>query len=359
MKTKINTDRYSNQALEDQLKQALKEIELEVIQQATDLARIDLPRPTNDNINMYFGQPHSKIQGLIDTIAFELQPRTTISSVVEHGKSTKGTIQEKVAWVSDKKSEVIKINSARSTKAQSMSYQRLIFIHILIVLVGVAEGTFVMQNFQIIGYTLFESFFLSLLYALVITLFCHQIIRIINLGPNIIWKRVIAGVLTIFVIGFFTFMANLRVQYLTDSAKSQGIAIVMTPVPFVLMSVLVLLVGIFLVYFYLPSKKEQQKISEQKELEQKENSLHNEIAREEISIRETQQEHLNLRNYQASKLEFGSQMESYLMNQAVHLFQLFKLQNQKNRQTTCECYADVYSMPFQLYFTPLLNKNEN
>lgn len=357
METKIQNNHYFNPGLKEDLKISLNELEAEVKQSSSELARIDLPRENGDKINLYFSKFHSKVQSLIDKVNFELQSRTTVATVVEHGKSTKSAVQDEIARLSDKKSEGIKLNSILSQKPQNVSFQRLLFIHGIIILVGCAEGAFALPIFQSWGYSLIEAMIMAVLYSIVITAFSHLSTKIINLGKTLTQRRIIASIMTVFVIGFFTYLANTRVQSIKDNAKVQGVILELSPIPFVLMATFVLVVAIALSYFYMPTKKEKEKIREIKMLESKNTQLQNEIKAGEKAITNKQDEHFSLKALHASKLECGATLEDYLTHNAHYLFQLFISENQKLRDISCDCYNDEYTLQFKYYFKPILTKS--
>lgn len=355
METLSIQKKYFNPELEEELKIKLNEIEFSIKEDNKELAHIGLPKSQGDSINRYFGKYHHQIQGLIDYSNQTLQSRSIVGHVNDHSKHTKKVVQTRISGISEKKNEANKLESKLVQKSTLMTFKKLVTIHLIIALIGLCEAMFSVQIFESFGFSRLEAILVSLLYGVVLTTYAHLAPLIINFGKTILQKRLIAGVLVFFTIVFFYYLADSRATYLKELAQSEGIQLEYSPLPFVCMSTLILIVAIALAYFFLPDKKEREKIRDHKILTNQKNEIANQISQNQKDIESIEYEHTTLRVTSISRLEYGASLEDFLTTQSQYLFYLFISENQKNREDSCDCYDDTYTLKFNYYFKPLLN----
>lgn len=360
MKTQISSNiKFSDPKLEEEIRQVTHQLEELILQEGASNGRVEIPKSIGDSYSLYFSVHHSKIQNLIDKVATTLQPRTTIASVVQHQQLTKDEIINKSRAISDKQRESIKLKSAIKEHSALGTYSKIILIYVITVLIGLTEAFFALPIFESFGYSKGEAIIVSLLYGMVLTVFSHFVIRIINLGKTKIQRRIIAVCLAFFTIGLFTYLSASRVLYIAETAKASGFTLILSPVPFILMATLILGIAVAVVHFGLPSKDEKAKIKAQRDLILKDKALSNEIKSEFLEIEGKNQLHASLRFEQGSKIEYGYSLEIMLTHKAEYLFNLYKIENQKHRNTPCDCINEPYTLKFKYYFIDIVNKQTN
>lgn len=360
MKTQLITNiKFSDPKLEEEIRQVTHQLEELVIQAGASNGRINIPKPIGDSYSLHFSVFHSKIQNLIDIVATNLQPRTAIASVIEHEQIIKGEIINKNRAISDKQRESIKLKSAIKEHSALGTYSKILIIYAITILIGLAEAFFALPIFESFGYSRGEAIIISLLYGLILTVYSHYVIRIINLGKTKIQRRIIATCLAVFTIGLFSYLATSRVLYIAETAKASGFTLILSPLPFILMATLILGIAVAVVFFAMPSQEEKAKIKAQRDLILKDKALGNEIKKESTEIEEKNQLHASLRFEQGSKIEYGYSLEIMLTHKAEYLFNLYKIENQKHRNTPCDCINEPYTLKFKYYFTDIINKQNN
>ncbi len=325
--------RYHQPELDAFVLKHCEEIKLAIIPNAENYAVRNQPPLDNDIIEAYFEEEHLKFQCIIDEVQRRLQMNTSIHHVAEH----KGLTESKAREVFNKLSAVKEKQSKNTAQLQgkkppfSRRTIRIVIIATIVLIFG--DVIFNTPVFQTYGYNLAESFFLGAIFAGLLGVLAHFFKRITMWGKTSWQRRAIGiGLLVLLGILFYTMAAHraqfLEVQMSEDAAKP----IHVSPLPFVVMSLLLFLGAVVINDFHFPSPEQREAMREYQRLTMEREALEAEFARLKNEEAAIENEHVEVRHMNASILEYGCSLEDVIISKAHEGLALFKKTNTSHRK---------------------------
>lgn len=357
---KTEKTRYYSPTLDASLKSSFDEIKGKAKINAESMASKNLPRVSADVIRPYFEESHLEFQLLNDRVGTELRFQTTCEEVSEKKKSSEQQTRDLRTKLASSQEKQVYVN----TKCKNTPYPayliRFILAEFAIICISLFEGIQTVPVYETWGFNLAEAILAGILFSVVIAIFAHTFLKIVNLGKTIWHRRLIALALLVLLTTLFTYMANVRAEYLSSVVNSNAadtLNIHFSPFPFVLTSLLLFIVAVAVCHFYMPTDQQKEAIREYTRLNNEKKAIEDEIAQLEAKIDAVQQENSDLRNMNASIVDYGSMLENMIMNHAEMCLALWKKHNLMSRPDSCkpDCFDDPsYPFTFKTNF-PHLN----
>jgi len=349
METTIKT-RYHLPELDNYVATHCDEIRLAIIPNAENYATRNQPPLDSDVIDTFFEEEHLKFQGVIDEVQRKLQMNTSIHHVAEHKGLTEGRTREVLNRLSAVKEKQGKNAAHLHGKKPPFSRRTIRIVIIATVVLIFGDVIFNTPVFQTYGYNLAESFFLGAIFACLLGILAHFFKRITTWGKTM-WQRRAIGIGLLVLLGIlFYAMAAHRAQFLElqmsdDAAKPVHVS----PLPFVVMSLLLFLGAVVINDFYFPSPEQREAMREYQRLTKEREALEAEFTRlkgEEAAI---ENEHVEVRHMNASILEYGCSLEEIIISKAHEGWALWKKTNMMHRKDNSR--PRLFDIPgYQLQF---------
>jgi len=294
----------------------------------------DQPPLINRKIQPFFEENHLRYQALIDKVNEELQFKATVHEVVEDKKATEKKLQVVHNQLSDAKEKHIALDVAFKCKTLPFSKFRILFISVATCIIFLFEGILALPIFETWGYGLIVAFLMCILFAGVLLFFSYVFEKIVQKGRTLRQQRLIFFILLLLLSLLFFYMGNQRAEYLNKqvTADSTGtINIHFSPWPFTLTSLLLFVIAVALHHFFFPSRGQRDAMREYLKLEQEKKAneaLQNSLIQEKADIERANED---LRQQNASILEYGSMLETRIITNAHGGYAYFKKQNLMHR----------------------------
>ncbi len=328
--------RYHQPELDAYVATQCKEIKSEIIQNAEDYAVRNQPLPDNETIESFFEEDHLKFQGVIDEVNTRLQVKTGIHHVIEHKQVTENKVREVLNKLSHAKDKQNRNAAQLQGRKPPFSKRLMRFVLIATAALILGDVVFNIAVFETYGYSKAEAFFLSLIFAFLLGILAHFFKRIVSWGKTVWQQRAIAvGLILLLVVLFYTMAAH-RVQFLEvqaseDAAKTLHIS----PIPFVIMSLLLFLGAVVINDFYFPSKEQRDAMREYQRLIKEKQEIDDEYARLKTDEAAIENDHVEVRHMNASILEYGCSLEELIISKAHEGLALWKKHNMMYRKDNC------------------------
>jgi len=314
------------------LAQQFEEIREHIKINAQTFAQKNLPPLQSRKLNTYFEEDHLKYQALIDAVNKELQYKSACDTVVEHKAITEARLRNnnhKQVLVREKH-----IAYAAKLKGRRPPYGewRVALVWVAVMLVNMFDGLLAIPIFEAFGYNLGESVGMGVLFGIMLAITAHSFPKMVLWGKTLWQRRAIAATLLVLLVAMFSFMAFHRAAYIEGQMADNGMGhVVVSPLPFVLLSTFLFLAAVALNYFYYPTEQQRDamheylhdlKIKRDNEAEQAKH------AAEQVAI---ENEHASVRQINAAKLVYGSMLESLIISNAHQGFAEWKKFNMLTR----------------------------
>jgi hypothetical protein len=349
MKT-VEKPMYHKPELDAWIQEHLKETEQRIIINAQNYAVRNRPPLLTENMQVYFHEDHVRFQAMIDTVGGKLQFNALCNEVAEHDRLTEGQLQAIHNKLSLAKENQIEIDRDLRGNRPPYGKFRLLLVWVAIGAIALFEGLLATPCFETWGYSLTETLCMGVLFAGVLAALAHAFERIVFLGKTPWQRRIITAALLLLLGCLFGYMSQARAEYLSKQiAANSADAINMhfSPWPFVLTSLLLFVVAVALNHFFLPSNEQRKAMREYNETLKKKSSNEAEQQQLEQDIANRKKENAELRQTNASILEYGCMLEQLIISHAHGGFALWKKHNMMyrpdNDRPTC---FDDHSYPF-------------
>ncbi|MDP1728501.1 MAG: hypothetical protein Q8M15_17080 [Bacteroidota bacterium] len=355
--------RFSDPELEANLKTA-KSDELELIKlESRKMATrpLHLPLLCGDHMSSYFEDFHLFYQSLIESINKRLQKATTVNSVIQKREATSKKTLALSNIINETDKKLLVVNKELESKPKPPNQNNHKWVMIIIGFLSLFDGFFSIPIFESYGYSYFESCIAGLMFSIILAFFAHMFPKIIAFGKNRIQRILITLVLTILSIGLFIWMSMSRVAYLEGNALANGATISYNPIPFILTSILIIGVSIFVSFIYYPTKEEFKAIREYNKLEDEKAELLNTKKASEDEIETLEKEQDEFISAHGSLIVYASNLEKNVIADAKSAYAVYKKNNLMNRSDgKPDCFDQPYPFDFVLYFITIkLLRNEN
>jgi hypothetical protein len=356
MKT-IEKNRYRLPELDDYVAQQLAEIRRLIVINAETYATRNLPPPDNQNIRAYFAEDHQKFQGLVDEVNRHLQIKTSIHEVTEHKGVTEHRLQDVRNQQAVAKEHGHQLNTMLQNKKAPYNKVKMMLAYIATAILCLGDGIYNIQVFSAWGSGYAEAVLLGLFFAFLILIVAHCFKWIISFGTTIRQKRTIAlGVFAV-MLCLFTYMAIHRAAYLEQQTfENSSVHMSFSAVPFVLLSMLIFSVSVILNCFYTPTREQRNEMCEYQGLQCSKCDNDAELCRLKDEAQAIDREYLELRQLNASVIEYGMSLELIIMAKAREGLGLFKKHNMMHRKDHCRPPSfddDGYPFDFGTNFQPI------
>lgn len=306
----------------------------------------------SDSMNSCFGELHYQMQGLIDESANEIGFQTISQEVKQNEQLAGKQTQDASHKLMDARTEQNNITSELKGMAKPVSRNKAKIILIAIAITCFADGLYNYQTFLSWGLDMIGAIVGALILALVLTLLAHNFQKIVALGKTVWQRRLIILSILAMLISFFAYLGYSRSKYLEAIAKSQGVDISISPVPFVLGSLLFIVVAIAAYAFMMPSKEELAYAKKYADACNEKKVVDQKVLKLENSINNIEGNHARLIIDGVSQYEIGHFYEQMIVNSANTCFRTFcryNLMHRKDGITPTEFNGD-YPFQFTLHF---------
>lgn len=339
---------FRSSELDGLLNQSFATIAKQAEINAETYANRNLPAPGSTDIGPFYNELHHKFQCLLDEIKRHLQGSAGIDEVVGHGKLADRRIQD----AQNQRSLAREQAQLIATKMQGMeppySIKKMTAAYALIVLLSLGDGLFNLGVFTSWRSGYLEALGMALFFALLIAVIAHFFKWIVAFGKSPAQKRLITAGVFLVMLSLFSFMAISRSAYLEQQDYQETrIRNSYSPVPFVIISMLIFTACVILSAVYCPTRQQQQEMREYLMLLEQHIEQQAEIDRLEALEHAIRQEHLALRQLHASVLDYGEACELLAMSRAREALETFKKHNMTRRQDNCRPVSfDSVEYPF-------------
>lgn len=355
MKT-IEKSQYHKPELDAWIQEYLKEVEQHIAINAQGYASRNLPPLAKKNMQAYFHEDHVKFQTAIDTVGSKLQFNALCNEVAEHNKLTEIQLQAAYNKLSLAKENQVKIDAELKGKKPLYDKSRLLLVWVAIGVIALFEGLLATPCFETWGYSLMEALCMGVLFAGVLAVLAHVFERIVFLGKKPWQRRIITAALLLLLGCLFGYMAQARAEYLSKQVaanSADAINMRFSAWPFILTSLLLFVVAVALNYFFLPSNDQRKVMREYREALKRKGDNEAEQQRLEQDMANTKKESAELRQTNASILEYGCMLEQLIISHAHGGFALWKKHNMMHRPDNDRpaCFDDpAYPFTFNTNF---------
>lgn len=352
--------RFTDPEAEKTLVSAFSQEREMVKQDSAKMGKRHLPALNGDSMASYFENHHLNYQSLLDGVNKLFQMETTVNEGVQSKNAASKKILALQSEISEAEQKLIMIEEELKKRPEPTSPNKHKWVTAAIILLTLGDGLFSVPVFEAFGYSKVESWLLGLLLAFVLAGYAHFFPMIVKMGKTKLQRILITLGLSGLAIGLFTYLSISRVKYLEAFALSNGVQVSYSPIPFILTSVILLGVAVFMSYFYMPSKQELQAIKEYKQLQDEKKRLQEEIEAKTAEIEGIQKEHDDFINDKGSVVVYARQLENMIINEAMSSFVLYKKNNLMCRgDGKPDCYHELYPFEFRTHFNqPKLISNE-
>lgn len=344
--------RFSDPEAENYLKSQFSQ-ELEQVKNGSvKMAKRHLPNLSGDSMGSYYEDHHMHYQSYLDYLNKRLQMETTVAEGVQSKNATSKKVLALQNEISEMEQLLIKIDEELKKRHVPASPNTHKWVMAGIFLLCLFDGIYSVPIFESFGYTKIEAWIAGIFFAMILATFAHMFPKIVALGKNKIQKILITLGLSTLSVGLFTFMSISRVKYLEAYAQSNGLSVSYSPIPFILTSVLLLGVAVFLSFFYMPNSQELQAIKEYHKLKTEKKRLEDEIAAKNKEIESL--EGIQDDNFidKGSLIVYARQLENMIIAEAMGAYVLYKKNNLLNRADgKPDCYNQIYPFEFTTYFS--------
>jgi len=342
---------YNKKELEAYLKNKLLLI-LEMVKLvAVQFASQGLPR-LQDTMHTYFAEFHHQCQGLIDEIAKAVGFQTISQEVNQRGITNDSHLQR----TKNKLLEAQTFQTFLANKLKNMPRpidpKRAMYVLIAISFTSLADGIYNFPVYISWGLDIIGAIIASIILATLLTLLAHIFTRLVDLGKTIWQKRLIVFVITAMLISLFSYMGYARSNYMEALGKANGVVMNVSPVPFILGSLLFIVVAVCIYAFYMPKPHEIEYAKEYADVIKEKKEADQEVIRLEKEITDTQNNHTSLVVAGTQEYEDGKFLEQMVVNDTLSMFRLFCRYNLMNRNDGVNpiAFSLEYPFTFKLYF---------
>lgn len=351
-------------ALEALLSESSERIERHIRINARSLGQRNLPSPTGDLASVYFEPYHGEWQILIYRLNAELQFQATCHRAIAEERNAEERFRELTNEADELEEYGIALEASLRALPSPPSGARPALVRAAVAGVTLFEGMMSIPVFEAWGFSLGESVVLGVLFSAVLAAFAHMARKIVMAGKTPLQRKGVAGGILAAMTAIFTYMALARSEHLSAEAAAggSGPAVHFSPIPFVLMSLLLFVVAVGLCVFYMPDDRQRELASETKALARKLRET-NEAARAKREQAAAVKEGLaRLKEECASVLVRGCMLEGLAISSARNGFALWKRHNLLHRQDALrpDCFTEQYPFAFTTFFQsvkPLGNEN--
>lgn len=352
----LSKNRYRLSELDDYVAQQLAEIRRLIVINAETYATRNLPPPDNQNIRVYFGEDHQKFQGLINEVNRHLQIKTSIHQVTEHKQVTDHRLQDVRNQQAVAKEQGHHLDVKLQGKKAPYSRVKTMLAYIATGILCLFDGIYNIQVFSAWGSGDAEALLLGLFFAFLVMVIAHTFKWMVSFGKTLRQQRLITvGVFSV-MFCLFVYMAIHRAAYLErQTFESSSVHVSFSPVPFIIISELIFTAAVILNFFYAPNRELRNEMREYL-------ALQNECCdnkAEQCRLTQEEQaitwEYLELRQLNASVIEYGQTLELIIISKAHEGLALFKKHNMMHRKDNCRPPSfdhEQYPFDFATNFQP-------
>jgi hypothetical protein len=328
--------RFHQPELDEHVAKQFEEIKKQIIINAENYAVRNQPPPDNEIIHAYFEEDHLKCQALIDEINRRLQFNTSCHHVTEHKQATENKLREVLNQQSIVKEKQNQNTAQLQGKKPPFGKRVIRFVILATIVLLLGDMIFNVPVFETYGYNFAESIFLGVIFAILVGILAHFFKPIISLAKTVWHRRAIAVSLILLLIILFYTMAAHRVQFLElQSSEDTAKTIHFSPLPFVIMSLLMFLGAVFINDFYFPTKEQREAMRDYQRLIAEKQKIDDEYTRLKNDEAAIENEHTEVRHMNASILEYGCSLEELIISKAHEGFALWKKHNMMYRKDNC------------------------
>ncbi|MBW4888458.1 hypothetical protein KXQ82_01975 [Mucilaginibacter sp. HMF5004] len=350
----LSKNRYCLPELDELVAHQLAEIRRLIAINAETYAHRNLPPPDNNNIGVYWGEDHRKFQGLVDEVNRHLQIKTSIHEVAEHKQVTESRLQDVHNRQTANKEKGHQIEVRLKGKKEPYSHLIVLLAHVATGILCMFDSIYNIQVFTAWGSGYAEAMVLGLFFGFLVATVTHFFKWIVSFGKTPFQKRLIVTVIFSVMACLFTYMAMHRALYLEQQAlENTKVHFQYSPIPFIIISQLIFSATVAINYFYVPSRELRHEMREYRKLIS--DKLENEVELERLKQEERaiEIEYLEVRQLNASIIEYGQSLEAIIINKAHEGLSLFIKHNMMHRRDNAHPqYADHYPFEFNTNFHP-------
>jgi hypothetical protein len=345
---------YENQNLEESIYSSLNELLQKAEAKFQAIGARNYPMLENDSYAAYFEDIHLEHQKLIDKINSFLHPKVAYmqaAQATQKANRENHTVTNKVLPLKSRLIEVVNGLKAFQLSPKTKLATKLL-IGTAIAIICCADGIFNTPTFLAWGLVFYEALALGVIFGGVLTLYAHIIPWIISLGKTIWQKRLIVAGLVILTFGMFWYLGEMRADYLSDSAREDGLYVHFSPLPFALASVVLLLIAIALPIIYYPSDEEREIKRRYDALAKEKQQIEKELKGIDEKIEDTADQKDAIHQESGSRLERGFELEQNVIANGLICFSSIKKTNLLHREDKQKpsCYNEPYPFTWRTYF---------
>ncbi|MEO6523802.1 MAG: hypothetical protein ABIN91_19115 [Mucilaginibacter sp.] len=347
---KTTKTRYFLPELDRDLAFEIEAIDKEILSAAETDAVLMLPRQDDASINPYFEVFAHKFNGLCLEVGHRLQLETRIHELDGHKTITEDRLRE----VRLQQPIARKKGNAIAAKLQQLAGtcnpKALRLAYAAIGILCLFDGIYNIRVFSIWGSGYAEALVLGLFFAFLIGAIAHNFKWMLSKARFPWQRRIIIMALFAAMTCLFAYMAIHRAASLERQAKEATETTVhYSPLPFVILSLLIFAITIVISYKYLPTKEELalMKVYQKLLLEKRDSDAEQRGLKtlEETIIAED----IEFRHMHTSIIEYGRTIEQQIIAKAREGLAKYKRQNMLSRRDGVrpKCFDDE-SFPFEI-----------
>jgi hypothetical protein len=345
---KTQKTRYHKPDFDGLVASKIEEIKSQIAVSAESYALRDQPPPQCRDVRPYFEEDHMKYQALLDEVNLQLQFQTICHHVKEHRQATDDKLREVYNKQTAAKEDQIRIDTQLKDKHRPFGVLRVPLIWLATGVLCLFDGTMALPVFETFGYGFVEASIMGILYAFVLAVIAHVFQKIVSVGRTPLQRRLIGSLLLVTLTLLFYTMASSRAEYLEQEISDDTLkAVHFSPLPFALISLLLLVAAIAVHRFYYPTPEQRATLREYAKLKRAKHE--NDSAQQRLNEQQAgiEQEHAEVRHMNASILEYGASLEDLTITKAKEGYALFKKHNTAHRRDGFRPLAfDVTGYPF-------------
>ncbi len=322
----------------------------------------NMPRPQGNRVGAYFEEDHQRYQHLVDEVNKEVRIKATCQQVADHSRMTEAQQRDLNNKHSAAKEKQIATDAKFKKTPHPKGRIRQILAWAAVTIISLMEGILTIPIYERWAYSFIESVIMGLLFAGVLAIFAHVFLKIVFLGKTLWQRRLIAFSLVLLLTVLFTYMADVRADYLTSVVNANSADALnqrFSAWPFVCISLLLFITSVAINHFVMPTKKEKDDLKDYQRVCRAKKDIDAEIAQIEADKAKVTGENNALKASSASILEYGSMLEESIITHARAGYGLWKKHNLMHRpdNTRPDCFDQDYPFVFNTNFHAIKQMN--
>jgi len=328
-----NIMRPDSKAVRDaQLEQTLEQIKEHIKIDAQNRGGKNLPPLNSKRLNGYFEEHHLAFQQLVDDNGKDILFKSICDAVTEHKSQTDARVLELENQLYEVQQRQIATNAALKCTHSPYSDLRIVLVWVMVIFIMQFDGLLSMPVWEALGLSFLVSLWAGIIFAGALSILSYYFEPLVQKGKTVLQRQLIGCGIMAFVTIVFSLMAVHRAQHFEQQLNDNGVHNShISPVLFVLLSVLFFSVAVILKHLAFPTKEQREQKHEYDRAlkEKRENDdAYKRLSAEKAAIK---QEHAIIRKNNTEKLERGSMIERLIISHAHAGYALWRKYNQNSR----------------------------